>query len=87
LAGLCKEINDGDAKKYEQQARKVAARMMGIMYDEETAAFYDVYGHENKKSKVLTFTIGVPCNNAGGSPGNGKRNIATPFPEQRRVLR
>ena len=30
------------------------------MYDEETAAFYDVCGPENKKLKVLTFTIGIP---------------------------
>jgi glycogen debranching enzyme len=30
------------------------------MYDEESAAFYDVYGPENKKLKVLTFTIALP---------------------------
>src|SRR5687768_14979491 len=30
------------------------------MYDEETAAFYDVYGRDNKQSKVLTFTIAMP---------------------------
>ena len=30
------------------------------MYDEETAAFYDVYGRENKMAKVLTFTIAMP---------------------------
>jgi hypothetical protein len=34
--------------------------MMQIMYDEETAAFYDVYGPENRKLKVLTFTIAAP---------------------------
>ena len=34
--------------------------MIELMYDQETAAFYDVYGPDNKKLKVLTFTIGMP---------------------------
>ena len=42
LAWLCKEINDPDAKKYNERAEKAAARMMEIMYDAESAAFYDV---------------------------------------------
>lgn len=60
LAALCREIKDNDAKKFDQCADRAAARMMEIMYDEETAAFYDVYGPENKKAKVLTFTIALP---------------------------
>lgn len=60
LAQLCEEIGDPHAKKYQQQAEEAVARMLKIMYDEETAAFFDVYGHENKKSKVLTFSIALP---------------------------
>ena len=60
LSKLCELAGDSDAEKYERQAHKVAERMIEIMYDEETAAFYDVYGRENKKLKVLTFTIGIP---------------------------
>jgi glycogen debranching enzyme len=60
LSRLCHVIEDKDAERYEKYADKAAARIMQIMYDEETAAFYDVYGHENKKLKVLTFTIAAP---------------------------
>src|SRR3954466_11015301 len=60
LSKLCELAGDKEAEKYEAQAHKVAERMIEIMYDEETAAFYDVYGRENKKLKVLTFTIGIP---------------------------
>jgi len=35
--------------------------MLGIMYDADDAAFYDVYGADNKKLKVLTFTIALPA--------------------------
>ena len=60
LASLCELAKDKDAEKYEALAHKVATRMIEIMYDEETAAFYDVRGRENKKLKVLTFTIAMP---------------------------
>ncbi|MFZ6013757.1 MAG: amylo-alpha-1,6-glucosidase [Bacteroidota bacterium] len=60
LGRLCREIEDADSEKYEALADRAAKRMMQIMYDDETAAFYDVYGHDNKKLKVLTFTIAVP---------------------------
>ena len=60
LASLCELAKDKDAEKYEALAHKVATRMIEIMYDEETAAFYDVCGRENKKLKVLTFTIAMP---------------------------
>jgi glycogen debranching enzyme len=60
LAKLCSISKDKDEKKYEDLAHKVANRIIEIMYDEESAAFYDVYGPENKKLKVLTFTIGLP---------------------------
>jgi hypothetical protein len=60
LAALCALVKDNDEKKYETLANKVADRIVKLMYDEESAAFYDVYGPENKKLKVLTFTIGIP---------------------------
>jgi glycogen debranching enzyme len=60
LSKLCKITGDPDSEKYEALGHKVANRIIELMYDEETAAFYDVYGPENKKLKVLTFTIGIP---------------------------
>lgn len=60
LAKLCVFAKDKDAEKYEKLASRAAKRILELMYDEETAAFYDVYGRENKKAKVLTFTIGMP---------------------------
>jgi len=60
LATLCEIANDDDCKKYEALAHKVALRMIELMYDDETAAFYDVHAPDNAKLKVLTFTIGLP---------------------------
>jgi hypothetical protein len=60
LATLCRIANDHDAEKYDILACKVANRIIEIMYDHESAAFYDVYGPDNKKLKVLTFTIALP---------------------------
>ena len=40
--------------------RQYLASAIEMMHDEKSAAFYDVYGPENKKLKVLTFTIGLP---------------------------
>jgi glycogen debranching enzyme len=60
LAKLCDMVRDKDAEKYRSMASKAANRILEIMYDEETAAFYDVYGRNNKQAKVLTFTIALP---------------------------
>jgi glycogen debranching enzyme len=60
LSELCRIAKDDDAEKFEALAHKAANRIIEIMYDEESAAFYDVYGPENKKLKVLTFTIALP---------------------------
>lgn len=60
LAKLCRIAGDKDEEKYETLAHKAASRMIEIMYDEESAAFYDVYGPGNKKLKTLTFTIALP---------------------------
>jgi hypothetical protein len=60
LAELCKIVKDDDSEMFEKHAHKIANRVIEIMYDEDSAAFYDVYGPENKKIKVLTFTIALP---------------------------
>ena len=60
LAKLCEIFNDKDKIKYEALATKVANRLIELMYDEETDAFYDVLGKTNEKIKVLTFTIAIP---------------------------
>lgn len=60
LATLCQVIKDPDQLEFENKAEKVRKSILEIMYDEEDNAFYDVYGKENKKLKVLTPTIFFP---------------------------
>src|SRR5204863_7840397 len=60
MAKLCHYVSDPDELKYEALSKQVTGRIMELMYDRETVAFYDVYGHQNKQSKVLTFTIALP---------------------------
>lgn len=60
LARMCKIVNDSDAGKYENLSQKMTEQILEIMYDEEDEAFYDVYGHDNKKLKVVTPTILFP---------------------------
>lgn len=61
LAQLCSIVGDDEqAKKYRQLSEKVAQRILELMYDERTAAFYDVYTHKNKQSRILTFTTFFP---------------------------
>jgi glycogen debranching enzyme len=60
LARLCSIVPAKEAEDYQARAEKVTRRMVELMYDEETSAFYDVYGHTNTKSKILTPTIFFP---------------------------
>lgn len=60
MATLGKIINDTDVKKYRVLAEKVLKNMELLMYDDEDAAFYDLYGKTNEKIKVLTPTIFFP---------------------------
>lgn len=53
-------LNDPEKEWYDRQAKKVMERMIEVMYDEKDAAFYDLYGKENRKIKVLTPTIFFP---------------------------
>lgn len=60
LGRLCKISGDGDGYKYEKRSAEMTKRMLEIMYDEEDEAFYDVYGTEDQKLKVVTPTILFP---------------------------
>ena len=60
LASLCKEADDPDAARYSSLGTKVVQSILKVMYDEESAAFLDVYGKENTKIPVLTPTIFFP---------------------------
>ncbi len=60
LAELCDIVQDPDAELYRKRVEKNIKSMLDIMYDHDTAAFYDVYGKENKMAKVLTPTIFFP---------------------------
>ncbi|MFL9845258.1 amylo-alpha-1,6-glucosidase [Flavobacterium rhizosphaerae] len=61
LSLLCNELNDDESSKhYMDLSHKVANSICKVMYDDTDAAFYDVYGHDNKKIKVLTPTIFYP---------------------------
>jgi glycogen debranching enzyme len=60
MAALAKIMQDPDASYYQSQADKVLKNMVKIMFDEQDEAFYDVYGKDNKKIRVLTPTIFFP---------------------------
>jgi glycogen debranching enzyme len=61
LAELCRLVDDEDgAELYLNRKELVSNAMMDIMYDDEDAAFYDVYGKDDKKLKILTPTIFYP---------------------------
>ena len=53
-------LGDKDEYKYKPRCKKVIKSLIDVMYDEEDAAFYDTYGPDNKKIKVLTPTIFYP---------------------------
>ena len=63
MAKLCRVLNDPEAAAFEARADKVMQSMIRVMYDEETAAFYDVHGKENTQIKVLTPTVFFPVVN------------------------
>ncbi len=60
LADLCKIAGDADETKYRSLGKKVTESILKIMYDEKDAAFYDTFGKDNKKIKILTPTIFYP---------------------------
>ena len=60
LADLCDALGDADAGTYRDLSRAVVEAMIAHMYDEETAAFYDIYTRSREKIRVLTPTIFSP---------------------------
>src|SRR5262245_25376325 len=55
LADLCSAVNLPDrAAHYARSAERAGAAILRLMYDEETAAFYDISGATNASLKVLT---------------------------------
>jgi len=62
LSSLCAKLGwDAEAQRYKALAERVTKRMMEIMFDEETLAFYDVVSGSNRMLKVLTPTILFPA--------------------------
>ena len=59
-AMLCEEIQDDDAPQYRSLFKKVKNAILTKMYDEQDAAFYDLYGKESEKLKKRTATIFYP---------------------------
>lgn len=60
MSELSKHINDGFSDNYLNQSKKTANKILEVMYDKNEKAFFDVYGRENKKLKILTPTIFFP---------------------------
>lgn len=87
LAGL---INSKEAEYYRRQSEKVSGAIFEMMYDEETVAFLDLYGHQQTKIKILTPTIFFPvlldeipdsvCKQVIERHFYNKEEFDTPFP-------
>ncbi|GAB3542451.1 trehalase family glycosidase [Pontibacter brevis] len=60
MADLCQLAGDADEQYFQDQARQTADSIFRYMYDEQDAAFYDLYGHHFNKLKVRTGTIFFP---------------------------
>lgn len=60
MATLCQLTGDAEEDTFRQLGRKVDQSILEVMYDEEDAAFYDVFGKNNEKIKILTPTILYP---------------------------
>jgi glycogen debranching enzyme len=60
LADLCNELNDDDGDRYRDLARRVLRSMIEQMYDEDTAAFFDVDAATGEQIRVITPTIFFP---------------------------
>ena len=61
LSKLCEIAGDEESNTFKDLAERAFKSLLEIMYDEDDAAFYDVYGKKNLKIKVLTPTIFFPA--------------------------
>ena len=60
MAKLCDMVEDTASARYHQLAERVEKSILSVMYDEEDEAFYDCFGKEDEKIKILTPTIFYP---------------------------
>ena len=61
LADLCKELGeDEEGNEFAKLGEKVSRSILELMYDEKDAAFYDVFGKENTRIRILTPSIFYP---------------------------
>lgn len=72
---LCSLVKDEHAEHYKARYQKVVKRMMQIMYDEKDKAFYNVYGKDNKKLKVLAPSTFFPLVFADIIPESVARDV------------
>ena len=79
MATLCTMVNDLDADYYKALTKKVIQSILEVMYDDESAAFYDVYGKKNEKIKILTPTIFFPVVINGIPEAISRKVIETHF--------
>lgn len=79
MAEICRLTGDPDADRYEKLGAKVMQSIIDIMYDQEEEAFFDVYGRDNKKLRVLTPTIFFPAIIKGMPDEIGRRVIERHF--------
>lgn len=60
MARLCQLIGDKEGAHFMNLAERTGESILRYMYDEEDAAFYDLYGHRFQRLRVRTGTIFFP---------------------------
>jgi glycogen debranching enzyme len=60
LAYLCQLIGDEEGRLFQIQAKKTEESIFRYMYDDQDAAFYDLYGHQYTKLRIRSGTIFFP---------------------------
>ena len=62
LGGLCREAGypPAEAAEFERRARRVLAALEEKCWDERSGVFWDLYGYDENRAQVLTFTSLFP---------------------------
>src|SRR5262249_31062289 len=77
LSALCAAVDLPDrAAHYQRSAERVGSAILRLMYDDETAAFYDVRTGTNATLKVLTAMSLFPAAAARDPQRDGRRGCA-----------
>lgn len=79
MAALCRLTGDKEEEHFRQLGKQVGKSIQKVMYDEKDAAYYDVYGKDNKKIRILTPTIFYPVILDGTPEEVAKRVMNTHF--------